>query len=372
MDNRPQFEREVYERWLAAKSGNPDQLARYRSALAWYDDQATGDLFTPPQPEPTQQPSPAQQPDPYPDRVKVWSLVGFAAINNKLGGAWRLWMLARALDQSGSGVVAESDLRDYCKHLGVSERLQRYWLAAAIRSGILAERVYKRSGDRVFILASLGRGAAAIGAQYIGRPAEVSSRALVKSGWKRHLWAAYLATLNGRPVSQQKKFELTGIEPRVQRLWQRPDKRGDNLSYPVYRYSDSEIEPDPVKVEAMSELTGRHYLIADGETRQRLPDGRIVHPEASRSLLRGRSRKAQKLLNDLSSLLGRGAAEVVRLFAEAEQQHDRFEQVKRLLRRARSMDHDKRPDHVFVLSQRSGRLSNYHAATVIPLVTSAS
>lgn len=369
MEYRPQFPKHVYTAWLASGSGTPEQLARYRSDLQWYLDRESGDLFTPPQPP---QPEPTPESDPWPERIKVWPMVGLASIKPALSGAWRAWSLAHTLDQPGSGVIPESTLRQYLTHLRVSERLQRYWLAAAIRSGLLTPRIFKRSGDRVYILASLARGAAICGAGHIGRPAELQARALVKSGWKRHLWAAYLVTLGGRPLSQRKKAELTGIEPRLQRLWQRPDRRGNNLSYPVFRYADSTVNPDPVNVEAMSELTGRYYFIAsDGTTRQRLPDGRIVHPEASRTLKRGRSRKAQKLLNDLSFLLERGAAEVVRLFAEAERQEARLDQTRRLLKKARSMDHDKRPEHVFVLADRRGRVSNFHAAPVIPLPVSA-
>lgn len=220
------------------------------------------------------------------DFIKIWPGVLLASVTSHHAGAARLWFLARSLDPGGSGWVAKAGLWEVLKALGVGERKRRRWLKDALALGIMGVRRGKYS------YAALEKGAIALGCRQIGLPS-TSQPALLfaPAGWRSHVWDAYLATLNARPVSQATKAVLTGIHPRVQRLWQE-----NSQSEVVQNYAPLDLRKD--QVAGSQEVTGRHVFVTErGQAVQRLPDIRTVPIQVSRSLKKGRSRKAQRAVN---------------------------------------------------------------------------
>lgn len=226
--------------------------------------------------------------------LKTWPVVIMAADQKKAGGAIRLYFIARMIDRRGSGKVDKAELWGWLKYFRVGDRKRRRWIAQAKAYGLLSET------DNYYYLLSLGRAALAVGCDRVGRPAKISGLAMVSSGWRAHVWAAYLSTLHGRPVSQQTKERLTGVSERTQRNYQAAlpgEKRGN---YAVTKHKGDRL--------TMFREYGRGaaFVGRDGKIIFKLPDTRNVPGFIATAAPRGRSRKAQKMINQTSFYVERG------------------------------------------------------------------
>ena len=260
-----------------------------------------------PTPEPQAQPETETEQDqditPVDERVKVYPLLAFAAIRHNLGGAFRAWTVARWLDKQGRGLVTHKDLSNELKMLGVNKFNRCRWVSAALNSKLF------RENKGIFYLASHGKAAHLVGSNQVGTGALIDPRALVESGWRARLWSAYLCTLHDRPVSQETKAQITGIDPRTQRNYQAAEpgnKRGN--------YAKTNLTPS--QASGMTETEGGCYFATrQGQVLRRLPDVRYVPLSVATAAPKGRSRKAQKELNSLSQE-GQGNDYPTRLFCE--------------------------------------------------------
>jgi hypothetical protein len=275
-----------------------------------------------------------------PEKVKMWPMTGLTAVKDNRGGAWRLWVFAHNLDQQGSGKVKRSELYEYCDLIGINQRTRRRWLSHAIALGLLIEAT-DRQGDEVYYLAGLARGAGIVGCSKIGRPASVDAEQLARPGWRALVWAAYLVTLNGRPISQRRKEKITGIPDRTQRKYQ-----AEVQGSAIRNYVEIEKKAGGGYVDYFKEVTGKHvYQDRSGRVWQRLPDIRTVPPSVAKSKPKGRSRIAQKRLNrNTSSIVGLGQDHPnARLF------HGSYSAARAEQKRLSRMEKRDRPYEVFKL-----------------------
>lgn len=226
----------------------------------------------------------------WPERVKTWPVLGCRAISAKRGGAWRIWVWAKAIDTAGSGKVARKDLLAYTRFLGVHERNRRRWLADALAIGLLREHRKTKN----YYLVSLARAARILGASTVGKPVTISASALARTGWRSLVFLAYEATLRERPVSQRVKHQITGISPRNQRYLRvgRPGKS-------IHNYCDRGKASNAFAEGAREVLGLAFFVTKGGRLIQRLPDSRRIPAELATPANRGRTRKAQKQLNFL-------------------------------------------------------------------------
>jgi len=255
---------------------------------------------------------PKPSPAAWPSDIKAWPLVILAGMRSNHGGSARLYFLIRALDKPGRGLVKRADLFAYLAELAVDTRQRRRWLRDALDLGLLAEKGLH--GEPVYFYPSLGRAALLLGCDRVGKPAELRAAELARSGWRAVVWAGFLATLNNKPMSQEQKAALTGIAPRVQRLYQAaiPGQVQKNFAYTTFT---------PEQVAGVKELQGRAVFVShSGRVLQRLPDTRIVPLSVSRSLARGRSKKAQAMINQSLSQGRQGQEIIIRLFCESPKQ----------------------------------------------------
>lgn len=324
-----EYDRQRYEyckTWVKAGIGTPDQLARYRAYIADFEanqaavnsprsifdhqaDTRTQMIFdtvsgvTNVTPAKNLAGAAVDDLPRFPQTVKVWSLVGLAAIQSNHGGAWRVWVLCHAIDQAGSGRARRSDLWRWLAELGVGDRKRRRWLRDAITIGLV------REAGEYYYLAGLARAAIILGCDHIGRPAVISPVDLMRSGWRAVVWSAYLLTLDGRPISQEKKAILTGIDPRTQRNYQRSSPGEVRRNYAKTDIPGDHVDGlrDHGKPSA---FVGR-----DGRIVYRLPDIRLVSGVAKLTS-KGRSRKAQRVINS-RVIVARDQGSLVRLFHES-------------------------------------------------------
>lgn len=304
--------------WVRAGKGTPDQLERYHAYIAAYelqtvDPPAQHTLFNQADPQPVTSRPEDTQPVGYPATVKLWPMVGLAAVQTLHGGAWRAWALCHALDRDGSGRCLRSDLWGWLHELDVDERTRRRWLRDALDLSLITE-----AGDHYYLV-GLGRAAVMLGCDDIGTPAEISPGALVREGWRSVVWGAYIATLNGRPISQETKHRITGVDPRTQRNYQAQVPGAVRRNYAKTNTPGSHITG--------VRDNGRpgSFVGRDGRIVYRLPDIRTIPGNVARLTPRGRSRKAQKQVK-LLCIVAREKGQLLRLF------HDTAKGVKATLR----------------------------------------
>lgn len=224
-------------------------------------------------------------------RLKIWPQLGLRAIKTNRSGAWRLWELARHLDEQGSGRVELSSLRKLIvTQAGAHRSTFSRWLRQAENCGAIV------IADEYVYYVNLGRMAAILGAERITRPAAITTETLIRQGWRKHVWAGYLATVATNPISQRTKKQLTGISARTQARYQRGIGHGRKNFVP-------RGEGTQKNADAYRELFFLTVFCNDGRLIQRHPDIRIVPMDTALSLPRGRSqRRAQKYMNSLMLL----------------------------------------------------------------------
>jgi hypothetical protein len=241
--------------------------------------------------------------------VKIWPVVGLAAALSAHGGAWRLWVLARALDEPGAGRVSAQALAEFTKQLHVGARNYQRWRADALRLGLL------RYAGTDFYYCSLGVAAVLLGAERVGQPAMVSADKLVRSGWRAVVWSAYLVTLGERPISQAIKCQLTGIDERTQRNYQAAQPGSARPNYALTTMRSDALTG------AREHLGGVYFQTSSGRIIQRLPDARIVPIFIAQAAAhRGRSKKAQRTVNLLCSVAQEQSEALYKLFCANDKQ----------------------------------------------------
>lgn len=304
----------------------------------------------------------ADRPDPedYPERVKVWALVGLRSIQVNKSSAWRVWSLAHAFDRKGSGKVSRADLVQYLDRLGVQDRTRRRWITQAIRTGLFLK--HGRGRSAVYYLISLGRAAVALdctGPDSPGRPAEISARNLIGEGWRSFVWSAFLTTVPG-PASRIRMAEITAVPDRTQRSYE--ESLPVETVEKIQNYARSAIPADHITGLGEFPDSDRHYFLNRyGLVMQRLPDRRIVPEGIAKSASRGRSRKAQRVISQSTSLHAERVDRViVRLFCETSKA------AKAAIRRIRRSDSLFGPDEVFEYRghSRKGRGALWEVAPV--------
>ena len=228
--------------------------------------------------------------------------MGLRAIQSKRSGAWRLWELARALDEQGSGVVYRSKLQSFVVGLGVPGGTFRRLLADAKREGFITQ-IDIWNGEAKLVLTSAEKVAKKLGCSDVGtRRVQMPANLLTDDGWRGSVWAAFISTFNGRPVSRSKMKEITGIPERTQQEY---EKQAGIKTKVNYAHDESKVDPDR---EVLADtILFDHYGAFKWYDRKlkkfvvvwRCPDSRKA-PMMYTLAGRGRSRKVNNTLSSLS------------------------------------------------------------------------
>lgn len=156
----------------------------------------------------------------FPEMIRFTPLVGLKSFRtSEAGGAWRLFVLAKNLDDKGLGKIERESFGVYSKSLGVSDRQFRRWLNAA-RNHDMVQDVQSEDGQWMLILASYKSVAKTLGLKHAGRVVTLPAKLLVGKSWRAYVFASWqsIFTNNGeRLASQKKQAEITGISEQTQR-----------------------------------------------------------------------------------------------------------------------------------------------------------
>lgn len=153
----------------------------------------------------------------FPEVVKFNPLVGLKSFRTSgAGGAWRLLVLAKALEENGTGKIRREALHDYASSLGVQEKTFARWITAA-RNFDLVSDVQSKSGEWMLILSGNERVASIMGCERKGKAVSMSAKLLVGKKWRAYVFGGFENTFNGRLITRKKQAELSGIPESTQR-----------------------------------------------------------------------------------------------------------------------------------------------------------
>jgi len=237
----------------------------------------------------------------FPESISYFPSVAVQATRTTgARGGYRLYLLAKALDEPGEGKIKRDDLHAYADHLGVSLRNWQRWINEARALDLLTDvqAGQAKGGDWYFIIASHARAAYVLKCETIGtRKANMPAALLIGEGWRAHVWAAYEKLFRERPVTREKLKELTNVPVSTQRY--RDNQAGVKR---VRSYAKSTISAD--QISGMKEYSQHKGIFVrhDGVLSWHLPNSYIVSHATIGT--RGRARKANKILSMLLSLEG--------------------------------------------------------------------
>ena len=245
-----------------------------------------------------------------PQSVTLYARMGVEAARrySGIGGGYRLYLLGKALDVSGLGMVKRDVLRAYAFSLGINRRTFERWITQARNYNLFID-VQAASGEWMIRLVSAGKAGAALNVEDVGRKVIMQASELVGPGWKARLWGAYLATFSGKPISRERMQKLANVPVSTQRYRdvQAKVKR-------IANYSKTTIPGD--RLAGVHEFGKRGAFIdADGFIYWRLANSYNV--DFALLVGKGRSRKADKELRTHTDGLSNGRqalGQVVRLY----------------------------------------------------------
>lgn len=248
----------------------------------------------------------------FPATINMYPIMGFLASLLRKANSWRVWCFARVLDHEGSGVVPQTTLIRFMHCNGITNRCSNEWIKQAINDGLFVRLPYK-SGPAL-LLTGLTRAAKLLGCYYLGeRPASMPAQYLARRDWKAHVWTAFIATFDGKPIGRSTLREVTGVPERSQYRYEKKAGVNAQSNYcvsdlPAGDYLDLEREFGHNHAFEWFDPSRREKVVA-----WRLPDCRIA-PKAYLSCPRGRTKKINKALRFASLLLVRGQNERAKRF----------------------------------------------------------
>ena len=160
-----------------------------------------------------------------PLQLKIYPALADAAMRCHWAAALAMWTLARALDPSGRGLVADTALTTTAATLGLSRRQVRRWLAQAQRLGLLTPCPLQRNPHPVWHINGLAHVARwaellCLSGQPVWLPAFVLRGC---QSWRAWLWAAWLTgqRRDRAPMARATMAHYTGIPENTQRVYER-------------------------------------------------------------------------------------------------------------------------------------------------------
>ena len=234
----------------------------------------------------------------WPASVAFYSHMGIAAARrySKLGGGWRLYVMGKALDLQGLGMIARDDLRAYALFLGVEVRTFQRWMNQARNAGLFID-VQSSGGAWMLRMVNAGIAAAELNCETVGRKVTLPAAELIGNGWKARVEAAYMTTHNGQPIARETIQKIVNVAVSTQRYRdaQAKVKR-------IKNFATSEVKVNNGQLLGMRDTSGRKniFIDKDGKLSWRLPNS-YQYIKALRGG-KGRGRKANKTIRNIQSV----------------------------------------------------------------------
>lgn len=230
--------------------------------------------------------------------VRHYPLLSMQAVKRKgARGGYRFWLLARALDTMGAGMIARGDLFAYALLLGLSQLQIDRWMTEARNNDLLTDvqQAQSKGGQWMIIIASLAKAAHALRCENVGtRQAFIPGADLIGAGWRARVQASYEQLHMQKPITRERLQKITNTSASTQRA--RDLQSGVKR---VRSYAKSDIPND--HLQGMKDYSSHKGLFAgrDGFIKWRLPNTYVIDWDGYTTGARGRARKANKQLKGL-------------------------------------------------------------------------
>ncbi len=232
--------------------------------------------------------------------------------NSRMGGAFRLWLLARALDTAGAGRVKRDDLRAALVSCGVNPRNWQRWITEA-RNRDLFTDVQSAAGEWYLVLTGAPRVALSMGLDSVGSRAAINITELFAPGWKAKVFSSWE---DGKQISREQIQKTLNVSRSSQKY--RDNQAGVKRDR---NYSKSALKADSLTGIQENTKHKAPFILRDGFIAWRLPDTR--HATATRPAGKGRGRKIRTYLHNSQqkglsnmrrALSDGGSSDFIRLF----------------------------------------------------------
>lgn len=206
---------------------------------------------------------------------------------SKIGGAFRAWVLGKALDAPGLGMVKRDELQAFALSLGMNLRTWQRWVNEARDNDLLID--IQKGEDWYFILPNPGRVALAMGLENIGnRKAIIDLSLLVSKGWKARVFSAWE---DGKQIAREQIQKTVNVSVSTQRY--RDDQAGTERQR---NYAKSRMTAD--KLPGLKEHSNHKglFVMRCGVIGFRVPDTR--HSTVTERGTKGRARKINRFIRN--------------------------------------------------------------------------
>ncbi len=250
-----------------------------------------------------------------------------------MGNAWRLWVIGKAYDARGLGMVRRKELRAFALSLGLKPRTWQRWIIEARAQGFITD--IQKGREWWIILPGASKIAALMGCEFVGRKVTVHASDLIGNGWKARVFTTWES---GKQISRERIQKTINVPVRTQTY--RAGQMG--IEYQRTRnYSKSELSAD--KIQIIKELSKHKApFISRGVIYWRLPDFRqsdnVLYSAKGRARkvnlsIRQQAKNQEGLSNVRRALTADSSRDWVRLFNQTEAQRKQSE--KRLAKQDR-------------------------------------
>lgn len=277
-------------------------------------------------------------------RIKIYPDLLLTAARGNNGGAAKLWTLAKFFNPGGCGAIPNKDFRQFAiKDLKIKRGTYDVWLARALHIKLL-----ERSGDNL-ILTGYARAAVILGVDHVGRPVNIPLEKLIKRGWLSYVWASWLLShgFTDKPISRAALRDLSGVPERNQIEYERKAGVINHSNYAKHEGVDTKEDFYHLAIEK-----GRPVFDHEGQTLERLPNSREIENEHIRTAPKGRTRRVNSLLKDLSVNGGRDPKQTItRKYCRGEKQ---AEQARKKIGRMANQGIRGLPDFIYQAADKQG------------------
>lgn len=202
------------------------------------------------------------------------------------------------MDEHGSGVVLRKDLQDLTNKMGVPRGTFRRWLSNAKRLAIF-EQITKQNGDIILLISGAEKVAGILGCDNVGtQRVSMPVEKLFDDNWCSNVWAAFIVTLKGRPVSRRVMRDLTGVPERTQQDYEKEAKIKTTVNYAHDEGTTAGHLPGVREHERPNAFKWYDRKLKRDIVVWRCPDTRKA-PKAYEYAGQGRSRKVNNRLSSL-------------------------------------------------------------------------
>jgi len=278
------------------------------------------------------------------DRIKIYPDILLKAARNENSGAVRLWFLAKHLNAGGCGAIPNKALRQYViNDLKVKRGTYDIWLARALHIGIIQRK------NKNLLLAGYTKAAAILGVEHVKRPIYIPLENLIKKGWLSWVWAAWLLSCGfiDKPISRATLRGLSGIPERNQLEYEKKAGVINHANYAKHRGAETKEDLYRLLI-----IEGRPVFDCEGQTLERLPNSREIENKQIQAAPKGRTRRVNSQLKDLSINGGRDSKQTItRRYCQGEKQADKI--LKRI-GKLRAKDIPGLPDYIYQAANKQG------------------